>query len=98
MSCRARIFSTPFTLNTPPSLPPAMSSPRGELTALPVVMSPAAIRCSCPIFSSTVILAISSSMNWSIPSCPLACGQASEREAAIIRMESLPLLIVLWFV
>ena len=62
-SCKALIFSMPLMLNTPPMLPCAMSLPTFVLSAPPVVMSPATIRLSCPIFSCSVIFAMSWSTN-----------------------------------
>ena len=50
-----KILSKPLMLNTPPIFPLAMSPPTCVSIAPPVVMSPATIRLSCPIFSCRVM-------------------------------------------
>jgi hypothetical protein len=57
--CTSLIFSTDLILNSPPTLLHILPLP---ITA-PVVISPDVGKFNCPIFSSTVILAINSATN-----------------------------------
>ena len=69
--CTARIFSTVLILNKPPTLPSFIFFPTSELEAWPVTISPDPGRFNCPIFSSSVIFFINTSMNAFIFASPV---------------------------
>ena len=92
--CTSRIFSTPFRLNNPPTSPFLIFAAMSLLLACPVVISPVTGRFNCPIFSSSVILFINTSMKRSI-SCGDFCADVVRKPAANNRTDRLNFLYII---